>query len=160
MPNSIRELILAAVVANLNAAGKPAGVTVHRMRTRTIEDDQLPAILVYSEDDDPRPLGGQVYKSPLIERQLVLYVECRAQGSLAVPVDLALDPLLVWTAQVLVGNEKIVTTDFPGGLANGVVEQKTAWLSKEGDKIIGAASTQWIVKYRTARADPTSRESQ
>lgn len=157
MPTSIRELILSAIVANLAATGVPAGVTVHRMRTRPIEDDQLPAILVYSEDDEPIPLAGQTFQAPLVQRQLVIYIEYRAAGSTTVSPDEALDPLIVWGSQTMVANEKFVTNSFPEGLGMGVVEGKTAWMSKEGDKIIAAASTQWIVKYRTSRLDPTSR---
>jgi len=154
---SIREQILAAIVTNLAASGAPAGLTVHRMRARPIEDDQLPAILVYSEDDEPKPLGGQVFQAPLVERQLVIYLEYRAAGSLTVSPDAALDPLIVWGTQTMVANEKIVSTTYPDGLAMGVVELKTAWMTKEGDKILAAASTQWLVKYRTSRSDPTSR---
>jgi hypothetical protein len=155
--SSIRETILSAIVANLVATGVPAGVTVHRMRTRPIEDDQLPAILVYSEDDEPIPLGGQTFKPPLVQRQLVIYLEYRAQGSTTVSPDEALDPLIVWGTQTMVSNEKFVSDSFPDGLGMGVVEGKTAWMSKEGDAIVAAASTQWTVKYRTSRLDPTSR---
>lgn len=154
---SIREQILSAIVANLAGSGAPAGVTIHRMRTRPIEDDQLPAIMVYSEDDEPKPLGGQVFQAPLVERQLVIYLEYRAAGSQSISPDEALDPLIVWGTQTMVANEKFVTTGYPDGLGMGVVEGKTAWMSKEGDKILAAASTQWIVKYRTSRLDPTSR---
>ncbi len=154
---SIRELIVSTIVANLGGAGVPQGTTVHRMRTRPIEDDQLPAILVYTEDDSPKPLGGQEYRAPLVERQLVLYLECRALGSTTMAPDQALDPLLVWGSQTMGALESFVSNDFPAGTVTGVVEAKTAWMSKEGDKIIAAASTQWIVKYRTSRLDPTSR---
>ena len=154
---SIREQILTAIVANLAASGVPAGVTVHRMRTRPIEDDQLPAILVYSEDDEPIPLAGQQFQAPFVQRQLVIFLEYRAAGSTTVSPDQALDPLIVWGTQTMVTNEKFVSNTFPDGLGMGVVEGKTAWMSKEGDAIIAAASTQWIVKYRTSRLDPTSR---
>jgi hypothetical protein len=154
---SIREKIILAIVAALDGGDKPSGLTIHRERTRPIQDDQLPAILVYSEDDAPTPVGGQVYKSPLVERQLVIYLEHRAQGSIDDPPDAALDPLIVWSTKTMVGNEKFVVTGFPDGLATGVVEGKTAWMSRQGDKSIAAASTQWIVKYRTSRLDPTLR---
>lgn len=154
---SIREQIITAIVANLGATGVPAGVTIHRMRTRPIEEDQLPAILVYSEDDEPIPLAGQQFQAPFVQRQLVIYLEYRAAGSTTVSPDEALDPLIVWGTQTMVANEKFVSNTFPDGLGMGVVEGKTAWMSKEGDSIVAAASTQWIVKYRTSRLDPTSR---
>lgn len=158
MPNSIRELILEAIVANLSDPSSGiANLSVHRMRTRPLEDDQLPAILIYSEDDEPKPLAGQTFQAPLVERQLVIYLEYRAIGSSTVSPDQALDPLIVWGTKTMVANEKFVSIAYPGGLGMGVVEGKTAWMSKEGDRILAAASTQWIVKYRTSRLDPTSR---
>jgi hypothetical protein len=155
--SSIREQIVLAIVAKLSGSGKPSGLSVHRERTRPIQDDQLPAILVYAEDDEPKPIGAQAYHSPLVERQLVIYLEHRAEGSSSVPPDAALDPLIVWSTKTMVANEKFVSNSYPDGLGNGVVELKTAWLSREGDKRIAAASTQWIVKYRTSRLDPTLR---
>jgi hypothetical protein len=158
MPNSIRELILTAIVANLaDSASGITGLTIHRMRSRPIEEDGLPAILVYTEDDEPKPLAGQTFQAPLVERQLVVYLEFRAVASLTNPPDQALDPLIVWATQTMTANEKFVSQDYPDGLGMGVVEGKTAWMTKEGDKILAAASTQWIVKYRTSRLDPTSR---
>lgn len=154
---SIREQIIDQIVANLEAVGKPTGLTVHRMRTRPIEEDVLPAILVYTEDDEPKTLGAQVFKAPLVERRLVVYIEYRAEGSLAVAPDQALDPLVIWGTKQMVTHEKFVSNAYPDGLGMGVVELKTAWLSKEGDKMFAAASTQWLVHYRTSRLDPTSR---
>ena len=60
MPTSIREQIMVALVAALSTggAGSPAGLTVHRERTRPIETDSLPAIMVYADDDVPKPLGA------------------------------------------------------------------------------------------------------
>jgi hypothetical protein len=154
---SIREQILDQIVANFAAVGAPVGLTVHRMRTRPIEEDSLPAILVYTEDDEPKALGAQVFKSPLVERRLVVYIEYRALASLTLAPDQALDPLIVWGTKQMVTNEKFVSNAYPDGLGMGVVELKTAWLSKEGDKMFAAASTQWLVHYRTSRLDPTSR---
>jgi len=155
--SSIREQIIVAIVGLLGGTNKPTGLTIHRERTRPIQDDELPAILVYTEDDEPKPLSGQQYRAPLVERQLVVYLEHRAAGSLSTPPDAALDPLIVWSTRTMVGNEKFVTTGFPDGLATGVHEGKTAWMSREGDKALAAASTQWVVKYRTSRLDPTLR---
>lgn len=156
--SSIREQIILAVVALLSADGGPDGLTVHRERTRPLESDALPAILIYAEDDAPETLAKQQYQAPLVTRNLILHIECRALGSTTVPPDQALDPLLVWTTQVLAQNEHFPTSDTPPvPLANGVVEGKTSWLSKEGDKLFAAAATEWTVKYRTSRLDPTSR---
>jgi hypothetical protein len=156
--SSIREQIILAVIALLEAVGGPADLTVHRERTRPIESDELPAILIYCEDDAPETLGKMQYAAPLVTRNLILHVECRALGSTTTPPDAALDPLLVWVTQQLTQNEKFPTSTVPPvNLGNGVEEGKTTWLSKEGDQMYAAASTEWTVKYRTSRLDPTLR---
>jgi hypothetical protein len=153
MPTSIREQIVVLLVAALNASGsgRPAGLTVHRERTRPIEIDSLPAILVYADDDAPKPLGQQTYAAPLTERRLSLSIECRAAGSSGVAVDQALDPLLVWAASAVRADEKF------GGLANGVEEGRTVWSSRETDTQIAAAKWGITIIFRTSRLDPTSK---
>lgn len=150
---TIREQIISAIIAALGVMGgnRPGGLTVHRERTRPIEVDSLPAILVYAEDDVPKPLGQQVYGSPLTERQLTVSLECRAQGTSSVSPDEALDPLLVYATQQMFADEKF------GGLANQVEEGKTAWNSREGDVPVASARLSFTVRYRTSRLDPTSK---
>lgn len=152
-PTSIREQIMVALIAALSAGGaaSPSGLTVHRERTRPIEIDSLPAIMVYADDDVPKPLGNQVYAAPLTERQFSLALECRAQGTADVSPDAALDPVLVWAAKTTLANEKF------GGLANGVEEGRTVWSSREGDVPVAAAKLNYTIRYRTSRLDPTSK---
>lgn len=151
MTASIRNQIFDAIETVLAASGGPTGLTVHRERTRPIEKETMPAILLYADDDIPKPLGGQQYKAPLTERQLGLVCQCRAMGTLSISPDEALDPLIVWATKQIVGNEQF------GGLANGVDEQRTVWISREGEVPVAAAAIHFTVKYRTARADPTSK---
>jgi hypothetical protein len=154
---TIREQIILAALGYLTAAGgpapaptMPADLTVHRERTRAIELDSLPAVLLYFEDDAPVPIGSR-YAAPLTERILTIAAECRAQGSAAVSPDQALDPLLEWVIYQFFANEKF------GGLANGIEEQKTSWTSKEGDVPLASATIRLAIKYRTSRTDPSSK---
>jgi hypothetical protein len=149
---SIREQIIAAVVAALTAhPSPPAGLTIHRERTRPIETDSLPAIMVYADDDVPKTLAAQTYKSPLTERQLSLWLEARASAASGISVDQALDPVLVFAALAVFADETF------GGLANGVEEGRTVWVSREGDVAVAAAKWGITIKYRTSRLDPTSK---
>lgn len=148
--SSIREQIMVALVAALDTGG-PSGLTVHRERTRAIEVDSLPAIMIYADDDVPKTLGQQVYAAPLTERQFSLALECRAQGSTSVSPDEALDPVLVFAAQTVLANEQF------GGLASGVEEGRTVWSSREGDAPIATAKLNFTIRYRTSRLDPTSK---
>lgn len=149
--DSIRKQIMDAVIVALTASGGPPGLNVHRERRRPIETDQLNAILVYAEDDAPKPLAGVTYQAPLTERQLNLVLEYRANVPAGQTDDEALDPLIVWGQQQILENEKF------GGLASGVDEGRTVWLSREAETTVAAAAGHFTVKYRTARADPTSK---
>jgi hypothetical protein len=150
MASSIREQIASAIVAALSAAGGPTGLTVHRERTRPIETDSLPAIMVYFEADDaPKPFDKQKYRSPFVERTLVVALECRAQGSASTPPDQALDPITVWATQRMFADETF------GTLAIGADEGATKWYSREGDLPVAAATIRFSVVYRTSRLDPT-----
>lgn len=141
------------LVAALSAGGpdSPAGLTIHRERTRPLEIDDLPAIVVYADDDEPKPLGQQQYAAPLTERWFDLTLECRAQGSGSVSVDEALDPIIVWATKTVLANERF------GGLASTAVEGKTSWSSREGDVPVAAAKLKFTIRYRTSRGDPTSK---
>jgi len=154
---TIREQIISQAMANLSSAGgpspapsQPTGLTVHRERTRPIELDQVPAVLVYFEDDTPTTIGSKV-AAPLTERGMTVAAECRAQGSTGVSPDQALDPLIQWVLYQFFSNEKF------GGLANGVEEQKTIWASKEGDIPLASATIHLKINYRTSRIDPSSK---
>jgi hypothetical protein len=161
---TIRETIVGLAITYLNADTavprailnpptppvKPSGLTVHRERTRPIEEDQLPAILVYFEDEAPKSIGSN-YRAPLVERDMTVAIELRAEGSPGVSPDEAIDPLYEWAIYQIFGNESF------GGIANGVEEGKTAWHSKEGDKPLAAATTHLSIKFRTSRIDPSSR---
>ena len=140
-----------AVIVALTASGGPSGLNVHRERHRPIETDQLDAILVYAEDDMPKPLAGVTYQAPLTERQLNLVLEYRANVPAGMTDDEALDPLIVWGTQQILENEKF------GGLASGVDEGRTVWLSREAEATVAAAAGHFTVKYRTKRTDPTSK---
>jgi len=148
---SIREQIVDGLVDLLQVDGAPEGLTVHRERTRPIENDSLPALLVYCEDDEPHATDKQTFRAPLVERSLHVVVEVRAKVTGDLSLDKALDPLLVWTATRIMQNETI------GGLAIGAIEGKTNWISKEADVVLAAAIANYHIRYRTARTDPTSR---
>lgn len=154
--STIREQIVAAAIAVLTTdpgdggPTKPSGLNIHRERTRAIEVDTLPAVLVYFEDDEPKPIGSQ-REAPLTERSMVLAAESRAAGSPTVGPDEALDPVYLWTVYRLLKNERF------GGLANGIEEGKTKWYSKEGNVALASATTYFRIRYRTSRTDPSSK---
>jgi hypothetical protein len=147
--NSIREQIAVAVIAVLEQDGGPAGLTVHRERTRPITQDKLPAILAYFEDDEPTPLAKQRFQAPVVERHLNLVLELRTTGQGQSP-DEAVDPLYLWAVQQIMADERF------GGLAMGVTEGPMKWMAVESDVIFAGAALHLIIHYRTSRLDPTA----
>ena len=121
---------------------------MHRERTRPIEQDKLPAILVYFEDDEPTPLEKQKFQAPLTQRHLNVVLEMRAVASGQAP-DEAVDPLYLWAVQQIMSNEKF------SGLAMGVTEGPMKWTAKEADVIFAGAALHLVIHYRTSRLDPT-----
>ena len=149
--SSIREQIAAKVVDLLSAPGGPAGgLSVHRERTRPIEADKLPAILVYFEDDEPTPLQKERFQAPLTQRHLNIVLELRAVPDGVSAPDQAIDPLYVWAIVQLVANERL------GGLAMGITEGPMKWTSKEADRVYAGAALHLVIHYRTSRTDPSS----
>jgi hypothetical protein len=155
---SIREQIVQQLEILLNGATSPTGdakpspLTIYRERLRPLEKEMLPAIIIHEDEDPPRSTDAQNYKSPLVERQLALAIECRAQCPADKAPSTVLDPLFVWAVQVIMGSEQF------GGLANGCVEGRRTSISREGDVPIAAAALNFTVKFRTAIADPTKKD--
>lgn len=155
--SSIRQQIAAAIVAavsgtgKLGAATKPANLHIHRERTRPIEKDDLPAILLYFEDEQPEPLAGQKFKAPLTERSLNVVAEIRVIPDASQAPDEAVDAFYVWLMQSLGADETF------GGLAMGITEGPVKWFSKEADVIYAGAALHLAVHYRTTRLDPTTK---
>jgi hypothetical protein len=156
--SSIREQIAALTIAALQEPGTPEqpappGLNVHRERTRPIEQDKLPAILVYFEDEEPTPIGEtgkpQRFQAPLTQRHLNLVLEMRGKTLPGQAPDEVIDPLYVWAMQRVMADERF------GGLAMGVTEGPMKWTAKELDVVFAGAALHLVVHYRTSRTDPT-----
>ena len=147
--SSIREQIAEQVVELLSVPGGPA-LTVHRERTRPIEKDKFPAILVYFEDDEPTPLMKQRFQAPLTERHLNLVLELRTVPDSGSAPDEAIDPLYLWVIAQLLPNERL------SGLAMGITEGPMKWTSTEADRVYAGAALHLVIHYRTSRIDPSS----
>lgn len=149
---SVRESILAAAKTALEGAGGPTGLTVHRRRTRPINLDNLPAIVVYVlrenvqviDQDDPA------------ERVMTLRAECRQKGASTTPTvagddpDTLLDPLLTWAVSTL------LTDSTLEALVLDIEERQTLWEAEELDQVYAAAAVDFEITYLTAATDPES----
>jgi hypothetical protein len=156
VPASFRKQIADAAVVHLSAATsdngwtKPTGLTAKRERVRANEKESLPVIVVYFEDETPRPIGSH-YKAPLTERDLGLLLDIRALVPAGSSPDDVLDPITTWALYQIFSHE-----DFDG-MANGAEEVNTTWFTREGDVVIAQATIRMRVKYRTSLIDPSSK---
>ena len=156
---SRRDQLVDALVAALNAAPagsvpKPANLVITEDRTHANAEAQLPVIAVYFDDDAPITLDRQVFRAPIAQKILGVTFEYRAlasvPGQAAVTPRKVIDPLYLWAMQQIAADETF------GGLAMGLVEGPTKWLSKESDAIVAAAAQRITIHYRTARLNPST----
>lgn len=147
---SKRDSIIAAVVTALGVASvggttKPTGLDVHRMRTRPIQADALPAMVVFwLGDEAPSPDA-----TSRTMRSTRIAVECRVAHPGTNP-DAALDPLLVWATKAVLADHTL------GGLASEVEEGRSYPDLGDQGEAVAAAAIEFVVKYQTTWNDPES----
>ena len=142
MADSYTERVLQAVVAALDGAGKPAGVTGNRSRRQSIEKSQLPMISVYPiREDVTRATDNR--RSPLVERRLRVQVKCRVVGD-----DKDNDPVRKWAVQSVMADQSL------GGLALEIMEESTDWDADDAtDADYSVAAVDFVVRYTTSRSN-------
>lgn len=157
MSTSIREQIVEAIVAALEAPGGPPNLTVHRFRARPLTQDMLPAQVVYVVEERSVVAGNVSFTTPtalsgaftgdLTEHQLMVRVETRVAGD---PPDVALEPFVVWATQQVLKDPSF------GALAINTTEYDTKWTAEEANQVYGAAMQEFVIQYFSLAADPTS----
>lgn len=146
MGDSIREQLLQSRAQALDAAGKPDGVRVHRSRATPLQNDQLPALVLYIADEATERQGGEW--GPLVENQLLVTVEGRIQVPAGGIPDQLLDPLTTWATKVMVGDQTA------GGFARKVERVQGRWDAKPLDKVYAAAGVHFLITYDSVGDDP------
>ncbi len=142
---SRRSEILVALEAALNGAGLPGGATVHRSRTRPIEKDALPALVLYLLDESTEAKSSGAYKA---RRAMRVRVECRTTADADTAPDDAVDPLLSHVVRAILADPR------QGGLAVKTEETGTTWDAAEDDLLYAAAAVDFTLDYITAAGDP------
>ena len=144
---SVREQIVVAAIAALNA-GTPGGVpAAERTRSTAVEEAGLPSIIVYPtrETSASAPAHG-----PIVHRRLTLAVECRAKGDGTVRPDQAVDPLVVWVIKALAGS-------VLGGLAHVIEEGDITFAYEQGEAPLCLAVVEMVVEHQHLVTNPESR---
>jgi hypothetical protein len=144
MADSIRSQILAAYLTALNANGTPC--TWFRSRMDEFQLSELPAGNVFYDAEASQIDAGES------ENVLTLQVA----GVVAVaqdPVDVAIDTLLVWAEQAIVGAGNL------GGLIVWVEKKQTQWFMEQKGVEMCGVIIKFDVNYRTALTDSTANDS-
>ncbi len=142
---SRRTEILAAIQSALEGAGLPVGTTVHRSRTRPIEKDSLPALVLYLLDESTESKSSGGYQA---RRAARIRVECRTKVEDDTPPDDAIDPLVSHVVRAVLADPR------QGGLAHKTEETGTTWDAAEDDELYAAAAVDFTLDYITAAGDP------
>jgi hypothetical protein len=152
--SSRRDAILDALVAALGGAGKPAGLTVDRSRTRAFAQSQLPATALYAVSEEITERAGRgLDNETLVKRRLTICAETRVTAG-ATTSDQAIDQYISWVVQALCSNQHVGTDGAGKPLAHDVAEQGTVWSSDETDAVYAGAKQVFDIIYATLGSDP------
>ena len=96
MADSIREKVLKAMVATLNAS-PPVGVPVTtRSRMESVTPDLLPTCRLFPEKDSEEAMETGLAVGPARKHTMDVTIEVRAKGDAMLSADQAADPILQW----------------------------------------------------------------
>lgn len=149
--SSKRDAIIAQIVSQLGAAGKPTGLNVYRQRTFPVGPDVLPAQIVYAVDEEVATgpgSGAPGHIKRKARRTCKVAVYSRVDGGSS--TDNALDPLLTWSVQQLCTDVTLASTAYD------CKELGTVWDEADADQMYGGARQYFSVDYVTDAHDPTS----
>lgn len=141
--SSMRERILAVLLAKLETppAGvtKPTGLVLHRFAMLPIEDDTLPAAVVYwtACDQTQKTMFAATAMDTLLEYHLAVRVEVRAAGE----TDGVLDDLIQYVRQV------VFTDPSLGGLATSAREDGLQIDAVARERTLWAAAVELVFAF-------------
>jgi len=145
---SLRSQILDHLKGLLEAAGKPAGLTVDLLRLGNLETVDLPHALIRPTGEDVELANPDSLRCPVVVRDLKVAVDCRATATAGQTIEDALDALLVWVTKAILANPRL------GGLAIHTEENGTDWSGEEtADGTQALATVSFTVRYRTKTQD-------
>jgi hypothetical protein len=152
MAKSRRQVIKDAAKAALLGNGGPEGLKVHFEPRRPLDEDELPAIVVYSRTEEK---VEETHDGSVL-RRLILRAEHRQKGRPETPgfeedgPDELLDPLINWATLALLSGSALA------GLIQEIGEVGIEWADPVEAKVLYAGAGQdYEILYWTAREDQT-----
>lgn len=144
---SRRSAIVDAIVAAVDGASKPAGLTVFRTRADAVRAANLPAVVISRvQEDVTRGDGSRGYKA---RRTLHVRADCFVSTATdGETSEDALDPLTSWVVQAVMADVTL------GGLAHNTNEVATQWSVSDTDAVYAHAGVGFAIDYITAAGNP------
>lgn len=140
--NSIRELILLAVLAAVRPAAQALGAGVHRSPTVAITRDQSPALVVFPESEAITERAND-----RVTRELTLRIVALARAVPPTAPETEADRLITAAHAALMADTNL------GGLALGIREQECEWEVEDADAVAAAIPARYQISYRTLASD-------
>jgi hypothetical protein len=144
-----RSKIIAAVVAALDAAGKPAGLSIATRTKAAMEESDAPRMMVSRAKEQVFKAFPNQPRSPLADRHLTVHLDIWVND--AEPEE-ALEPLFAWVTVAMQADPTF------GGLAIETNEESTEWDTDESLSSDGHASVDFTIRYPTKTADQEQRQ--
>lgn len=146
MSTSVIDNIMTFAVAALSASPPVPSLTVNRMRKLVVKTAQFPLMSVYALHDKQAERVG-TGSAPVSERHFRFRVACYSKGD---PIDVAVDPMLVWAVQALMADQTF------GGLLAELQHEESSWdADYTADELYGGVGVDFIARFAVPAADPT-----
>jgi hypothetical protein len=137
--STIRDRLVNEAILELNTS-RPSDVPeFERVNGRPRDKTQLPAHLVYPSREGITPIHNR--NGPLVQRQLRLRIEMRAQGG-----DTDVDKSLAWVTKTLAGSRL-------NKLCHEILEDNLDWTYRRRGKPYCLCVLELIINYSTNRLD-------
>jgi hypothetical protein len=144
LPNSIRERIIQAVLANLQLIAQANDVGLHRSPTVALTRKQSPALVVFPEEEEVEPP-----KNLTVDRHLMIRVVALAREMGPNAGEVVADQLITAAHGALMANRNL------DGLCLSIKELGTLWDIEDADATAVEIQVRYQIDYRTPLNDLT-----
>ena len=134
-----RQKILIAILAAVNGAGKPAGLTVLKARKRPSAENELPITMIVAGAETASK-NGKGPRFPVVDRHFQVKLDHWVKDPESQD---ALEPLLAWGTKAICGNQ------YWGKVAISTTEDRTDWDLEMLEESFGRATQTFTVRYTT-----------
>lgn len=135
---TIREQIIATVLASLQSSAALTGIGISREREEAVSRDDCPCIDLQVTDDDPVYLGGDLY-----DQTLTIEVQIYTRGD---PASGLASPYAQAVRGAIAGSSSLTT------LTMGVFERASKQEKMEADQTIGILNVTYQFRYLSTRS--------